>query len=103
MQDPVGKDSEGREISLIDKLKNDEESVFDEVETKIQIRTLYEKMKQVLKTRERKILELRYGLCDTAALTQKEIAQMMNISRSYVSRIEKRAIKKLSDSFNESL
>lgn len=103
LQDPVGKDSEGKEISLIDKLSNDEESVFDEVETKIQIKTLYEKMKQALKFRERKILELRYGLCDSDSLTQKEIAKMMNISRSYVSRIEKRAIKKLADSFNDGI
>ena len=103
LQDPMGKDSEGKEISLIDKLSNDEESVFDEVETKIQIKTLYEKMKQALKFRERKILELRYGLCDSDSLTQKEIAKMMNISRSYVSRIEKRAIKKLADSFNDGI
>ena len=103
LQDPVGKDSEGKEISLIDKLSNDEESVFEEVETKLQIKTLYEKMKEVLHARERQILELRYGLCSSSSLTQKEIASMMNISRSYVSRIEKKAIKKLSDSFNDSV
>lgn len=103
LQDPVGKDSEGKEISLIDKLANDEESVFDEVDTKIQIKALYEKMKEVLLKRERQILELRYGLCNHSSLTQKEIAGMMNISRSYVSKIEKKAIKKLSESFNNQL
>lgn len=101
LQDPVGKDSEGKEISLIDKLGTDSESVFDEVEVKLQIKTLYEKMKEALKSRERRILELRYGLCGGETFTQKEIAKMMNISRSYVSRIEKKAIKKLSDCFNE--
>lgn len=100
LQDPVGKDSEGKEISLIDKLSNDEEDIFDEVETKLQIKTLYEKMKEVLHFRERQILELRYGLAGHSLMTQNEIAKKMNISRSYVSRIEKKAIKKLSDSFN---
>lgn len=103
LQDPVGNDSEGKEISLIDKLGSDSESVFEEVETKLQIKILYEKMKEALQSRERRILELRYGLCDRTALTQKEIAGMMNISRSYVSRIEKKAIKKLADSFNGSV
>ena len=60
-------------------------------------------MKETLKLRERKILELRYGLCGGDSFTQKEIAKMMNISRSYVSRIEKKAIKKLADSFNDDI
>lgn len=99
LQDPVGKDSEGKEISLIDKLDSGDETVFEEVETKMQIKTLYEKMKETLKARERKILELRYGLYNSQVYTQKEIAKMMNISRSYVSRIEKKAVKKLAASF----
>ncbi len=103
LQDTVGTDSEGKEITLIDKLGTEPETVFEEVETKLRINVLYDKMKEALLKRERQILELRYGLCDRAALTQKEIAKMMNISRSYVSRIEKKAIKKLSDSFNESV
>jgi len=103
LQDPVGKDSEGKEISLIDKLSSDGEDIIDEVETRMQIKTLYQKMKEVLHFRERQILELRYGLCNQSSMTQKEIAKMMNISRSYVSRIEKKAIKKLSDSFNATL
>lgn len=103
LQDPVGKDSDGKEISLIDKLGTDSESVFEEVEAKLKIKALYEKMKETLKLRERKILELRYGLCGGDSFTQKEIAKMMNISRSYVSRIEKKAIKKLADSFNDGI
>ncbi len=99
LQDPVGIDSEGKEISLIDKLGTDGECVFDEVESKMQIRTLYEKMHSALQNRERQILEMRYGLRNRAALTQKEIAKALNISRSYVSRIEKKAVKKLADSF----
>ncbi len=103
LQDPVGTDSEGKEITLIDKLGTEPEAVFEEVETKLKISILYDKMKEALLERERQILEMRYGLCDKAALTQKEIASLMNISRSYVSRIEKKALKKLTDSFNETM
>lgn len=95
LQDPIGKDKDGKEITLIDKLSNDEESVFDEVNLKLRIRELYREMKTALSLRERKVLELRYGLAGCDALTQKEISHMLGISRSYVSRIEKKAIKKL--------
>lgn len=95
LQDPIGKDKDGREITLIDKLSNDEESVFDEVNLKLRIIELYREMKAALTGRERKVLELRYGLCGSDAFTQKEISHMLGISRSYVSRIEKKAIGKL--------
>jgi len=97
LQDPVGKDDEGKEISLMDKLGSDGEDVFEEVETKIRIGELYDKIGKVLSARERKIMELRYGLGGGGTFTQKEIASLMGISRSYVSRIEKKAIGKLSD------
>lgn len=96
LQDPIGIDKEGNEITLIDVIGNDNDSVVDEVEMKIQIRKLYNKMKSLLKDREKTILELRYGLCNGVVRTQREIAAMLGISRSYVSRIEKKAIKKLS-------
>lgn len=96
LQDPIGVDREGNEISLIDVIGNDADSVIDEVELKMQVRKLYSKMQSVLKKREKKVLELRYGLCAGGTKTQREIAKMLGISRSYVSRIEKKAIKKLS-------
>lgn len=99
LQEPIGKDKEGNEISLIDKLSNEEESVFDEVDLKLQVQTLYRYMQEVLHKRERTVLELRYGLCNQSALTQKEIADQLGISRSYVSRIEKKAIGKLLKQF----
>lgn len=99
LQEPIGKDKEGNEISLIDKLSNEEESVFDEVDLKLQVQALYQHMKEVLHKRERTVLELRYGLCNGSALTQKEIADQLGISRSYVSRIEKKAIGKLLKKF----
>lgn len=95
LQDPIGKDKDGNEITLIDKLSNDEENIFDEVNLKIQIKKLYDCMRDTLPKREQRVIELRYGLVNGAELTQKEIAQMLGISRSYVSRIEKKAIKKL--------
>ncbi|WIV13956.1 sigma-70 family RNA polymerase sigma factor [Proteiniborus sp. MB09-C3] len=68
---------------------------MDEVDLKIQVKKLYCKMNKVLKDREKIIIQLRYGLVNGGCKTQREIAKMLGISRSYVSRIEKRAIKKL--------
>jgi len=96
LQDPIGIDKEGNEITLIDLISNDSESVVDEVELKMQVKKLYSKMKGTLKNREKVVLELRYGLLNGTSKTQREIAKMLGISRSYVSRIEKKAIKKLS-------
>lgn len=97
LQDPIGVDKEGNEITLIDVIENDNESVLDKVELKMQVKKLYNLMKSVLKNREKTVLELRYGLLNGSSKTQKEIAKMLGISRSYVSRIEKKAIKKLSE------
>lgn len=93
--EPVGTDREGNEISLIDIMECDSEPVCDKVELKLQVGWLYHKMKSILKNREKKILDLRYGLAGCEELTQKEIARKMGISRSYVSRIEKKAVQKL--------
>lgn len=95
LQEPIGIDKEGNEIALIDIMSNDGESVLEEVELKMQVKKLYNKMKYVLKNREKLVLQLRYGLLNGNIKTQREIAQMLGISRSYVSRIEKKAIKKL--------
>lgn len=95
INEPIGIDKEGNEISLIDILGSDTDLILDEVELRIQIKKMYQKMQSILKDRERQILELRYGLINGVCKTQREIAAMLGISRSYVSRIEKRAIKKL--------
>jgi len=96
LHDPIGIDREGNEICLIYIIGSDSDSVIDEVELKIQVKKLYNRMKHVLKKREKLVLELRYGLLNGTIRTQREIANMLGISRSYVSRIEKKAIKKLS-------
>lgn len=95
LQDPIGVDKEGNEISLIDVLSSEKDSVIDKVEMKLQIKALYNKINSVLTEREGEILKMRYGLKDGKCKTQREIAGMLGISRSYVSRIEKKALKKL--------
>ena len=95
LQDPIGTDKEGNEISLMDVLSSDEDSIFGIVENKIQIKNLYDKINFALMDRERIIIQMRYGLIDGNPRTQREIALILGISRSYVSRIEKRALKRL--------
>ena len=88
-------DKEGNEICLIDVLSSDKDSVVDKVETNIQIKALYSKINTALSEREGEIIRMRYGLVDGKCKTQREIASLLGISRSYVSRIEKKALKKL--------
>ena len=95
LQDPIGVDKEGNEISLIDVLSSEKDSVIDKVEMKLQIKALYNKINSALTEREGEILKMRYGLKDGKCKTQREIAGLLGISRSYVSRIEKKALKKL--------
>jgi RNA polymerase sporulation-specific sigma factor len=95
LHDPIGIDKEGNEISLIDVLSSDKDSVIDRVETNLQIKALYNKINSSLSQREGEILKMRYGLVDGRCKTQREIAALLGISRSYVSRIEKKALKKL--------
>lgn len=89
-----GKDKDDNIVTLQEVLENNERNIEDEVDIKMKIKILYEKMKTLLKDRERTILELRFGLDGNKPKTQNEIAQMMGISRSYVSRIETKAIRK---------
>ena len=95
LQDPIGVDKEGNEICLIDVLSSEKDSVMDKVESNLEIKALYNKMFEILSTRECNIIIMRYGLEDGRCRTQREIAALLKISRSYVSRIEKKALKKL--------
>ena len=101
LNEPIGKDKDDNIITLQEVLENDEKSVEDSVDLKMKIKLLYKKMRSVLKDRERTILELRFGLDGHKPKTQIEIAQAMGISRSYVSRIETKAIGKLAKEFKE--
>lgn len=95
LQDPIGVDKEGNAICLIDVLSSEKDSVIDKVENNLQVKALYDKMSESLSKREYNIIIMRYGLEDGKCKTQREIAALLNISRSYVSRIEKKALKKL--------
>lgn len=80
-----GKDKDDNVVTLEEVLENDEKCVEDVVDLKMKVRKLYSKMKEVLKDREKTIIELRFGLDGRKPKTQNEIAKLMGISRSYVS------------------
>ena len=101
LSDPIGKDKDDNVVTLQEVLENNDKNIEDEVDLKFKIKKLYEKMKEVLKDREKLILELRFGLNGEKPKTQNEIADSMAISRSYVSRIETKAINKLAKEFRE--
>ena len=101
LNESIGKDKDDNEITLLDVIEKEEMCVDDEIDLKLKIKELYNKMKEVLKDREITILNLRFGLNGTKPRTQHEIASMLNISRSYVSRIETKAINKLSEVIKE--
>ena len=85
----------------MDVLENDEKNIEDEIDLKFRIKELYKKMSNILKGREQTIIELRFGLGGEKPKTQNEVASIMGISRSYVSRIETKAIGKLSKGIEE--
>ena len=101
LNEPIGKDKDDNVITLEEVLENDSKNIEDIIDTKIKIKKLYNKIKSVLKNREQTIIELRFGLKGDKPKTQKEIAKMMGISRSYVSRIETKALEKLASEIEE--
>ncbi len=98
LHDPIGQDKEGNEISLIDVLKSDVEDVFDTIQLNMELEKVKEYI-DVLDDREREVIIGRFGLNLEKERTQREIAQELGISRSYVSRIEKRALMKMFHEF----
>lgn len=101
LNEPIGKDKDDNEITLIDILENDGRTIEEQIDLKMKIKLMYEKMKDILLDREKSILEMRFGLGGKKPKTQNQIAKMMGISRSYVSRIETKAIKKLAEEIKE--
>ncbi len=93
--EPLGTDSEGNFISLMDILESEEVDIAEQLELESNIKKLKLLVKTVLTDRERQIIVLRYGLHNGREVTQREIAKAFGISRSYVSRIEKKALLKL--------
>ena len=101
LNEPIGKDKDDNVVTLQEVIENPERSIEDEVDLKMKLKILYKKMKEVLQDREKTIIELRFGLGGRKPKTQNEIARMMGISRSYVSRIETKAIGKLAKNFEK--
>lgn len=98
LNDAIGFDKEGNEINLIDVIKDKQKDLFDDLEIKNNV-SLLNKYLKILNEREKEIVIKRYGLYNTREMTQKEIANELKISRSYVSRIEKRALTKMLTEF----
>lgn len=94
LNESIGYDKDGNEISFLDILKTPDPNYVEDIDLKDKIKLLY-KYINILNDREKEIIIKRYGLFNTKELTQKEIAKEFNISRSYVSRIEKRALTKI--------
>lgn len=97
LQESVGIDKEGNEVTLEEKLADESRGVEETTALKMTIEQLYRAMEERLTPREFEIVTLRYGLNGKKEVTQREIAKAMGISRSYVSRIETKALSKLKD------
>ena len=101
LYEPIGQDKEGNEIHLMDVIEQEQQDVVEALEYQGNIRRLMALMQQELTEREKEILLMRYGLCGKRELTQSEIEERLGISRSYVSRIEKKALGKLREKFEQ--
>lgn len=95
LYEPIGTDREGNEIHLLDVIEQEQVDVIDKMEVEDRLSHLTDMIHKKLNDREREIIMLRYGLPDKEETTQKEIGRRLGISRSYVSRIEKKALEKL--------
>ncbi len=94
ISEPIDTDSEGNPLTLMDIIST-ENNITEETETKIQIKKIYTYIESMTDEREKTVIIMRYGLYNTVTHTQKEVAAKLNISRSYVSRIEKKQLQKL--------
>ena len=97
--EPIGTDKEGNEISLLDVIESQEPDAFSLVTAKDDAKKIYELIPKLLTDREKEVISLRYGLYGKREYTQREVAEYLGISRSYISRIEKTAIEKLRSCF----
>ena len=100
LYDPIGADKEGNTIRLMDVCIAEDVDIIERIEEELNLKKLSDYVEKVLTEREREIIVLRYGLNGNRETTQREIAEKFNISRSYVSRIEKKALKKLKAAYS---
>jgi RNA polymerase sporulation-specific sigma factor len=102
LYEPIGIDKEGNEINLLDIIEHEQTDILDKMELFENTKKLAGLFDRVLSEREKEIIFLRYGLATGKEVTQREIGELLGISRSYVSRIEKRALYKLREGFERS-
>ena len=100
MNEPIDTDKDGNALVLMDVMAT-EDLIVEELDTKIKLEKMYRYIEEVLSEREKIIVKLRYGIGGKVPLTQREVASRLNISRSYVSRIEKKALKTLKKRFEK--
>ena len=100
--EPIGVDKDGETVSLVDVLEMDNKEVLDSIILTQDVKELYEAYETCLKDNEKQVIRMRYGLFGQKEETQREIAEKLGISRSYVSRIEKKAIEKIKAEFERS-
>ena len=101
MEEVIGTDKDGNQVRLIDIMGVAPDCTEEQAETRMDVQRLKQAMERVLSARERLIVELRFGLVAGRCKTQREIAQLLGISRSYVSRIEKKALRLLHEALEE--
>lgn len=95
LSDAVGIDNDGNDVTLLDILGSDPDTVVDEVQARLDTERIRQTMQRVLTEREYVVVRLRFGLFGSYRMAQREVAELLGISRSYVSRIEKKALNKL--------
>ena len=101
IEEPVGADKEGNELKLADLVCTEADTIFEQVQGRLDAAILTETMRRVLTKRERVVLTLRFGLSGEPPMPQREVANLLDISRSYVSRIEKKAVEKMRKALGE--
>lgn len=100
LYEPIGTDKEGNEINLLDIVEHEETDITEQIILDDNIQQLYKGIHTLLDNREYQVISLRYGLHNNNPHTQREVSKQLNISRSYVSRIEKKALSKLRRAFD---
>ncbi len=101
LSDPIGTDKDGNELTFLDLLFEKEDCVYEKVERSVQSERLMRELKAILTERELQVISLRFGLKGGVPMAQREVAQLLKISRSYISRIEKKGIEKLRAALNK--
>lgn len=100
LNEPIDTDKDGNTLTLLDTIATDD-NIVDDIDLRMKTRRLYEVLGKILTPREREIIILRYGLSGQRPMVQREVAKKLHISRSYISRLEKKALEKLHGQFGE--